>query len=349
MLPCAWPDCQNGVSAKEFREAELFVGVETPIYTRMEWVAHDGQKYFGWKSSHLSNWFFVDQTFWNEARRRRLVSTDWPHTIYHYTSLEGLRGILENKSIWLSDYSYLNDRRELLHGASLADIAIDKLLQDESALIAHELLERWKQAFSSINRRVCVASFSGDGDSLSQWRAYGKLALGVNPTSLALHVNQSRVQKVEYSESVQQELLALCLRHITSALSDDLRHDDPVRVMSMYQREDYVIELIAFFKDPAFKSEDEYRLAYVDKPEVYGGLGFKAVPKAFRVSGGRLVPYVSSADILRSEPRDFEIEFREVVLGPECDDLFERGLREYLDSTGYESLRIRRSTIPFRG
>ncbi len=36
--------------------------------------------------------------------------------LYHYTSAEGLKGILEDRRIWASDIFYLNDWTELFLG-----------------------------------------------------------------------------------------------------------------------------------------------------------------------------------------------------------------------------------------
>ena len=41
--------------------------------------------------------------------------------LYHYTTAEGLRGIIEDKAIWASDYRFLNDATEFEYGMSLFD------------------------------------------------------------------------------------------------------------------------------------------------------------------------------------------------------------------------------------
>ena len=39
--------------------------------------------------------------------------------LYHYTSLEGLLGIIESKSIWATNVLYLNDASELNYSINL--------------------------------------------------------------------------------------------------------------------------------------------------------------------------------------------------------------------------------------
>jgi hypothetical protein len=45
-------------------------------------------------------------------------------TLYHYTDMRGLKGILEAGQIWFTDYRHLNDSSELTHGIDIArDVA----------------------------------------------------------------------------------------------------------------------------------------------------------------------------------------------------------------------------------
>jgi hypothetical protein len=92
----------------------------------------------------------------------------------HYTTPNGFRGIVESRSIWLTNAAYLNDPAEvhypmtfsttlLKHVADHArDERLEKLLSDVMANC--ELLPRVRHWF--------VASLSKEPNLLSQWRAY---------------------------------------------------------------------------------------------------------------------------------------------------------------------------------
>src|SRR5215472_6382632 len=55
---------------------------------------------------------------------RQLYSGEPQRTLYHYTSLTGLKGIVEQRNFWVSDIRYLNDSEELRHlGKWLNDTA----------------------------------------------------------------------------------------------------------------------------------------------------------------------------------------------------------------------------------
>lgn len=318
------------------------------IFSRRKWQSPLGDEYYTWQSNDMPNWFFLRNTFWNEARRHGLVSQDLIPAVYHYTSVDGFLGIVKSKSLWLSDYSYLNDSREMAHGATIAASVVDEILNQEPDAASSQVLEAWKNQLTSFSNRVCIASFSEDSDSLAQWRAYGPVALGFDVRALALHVNQSTLQRVEYREDTQRKLSAIFIHHARAAAARDAELGKFSDIRTAYLRAEQLLEIIAFFKDPGFASEREVRLAYVDNPELFKDFGFARLPKSFRVSRGHLLPYVSSTQVLDSAERDFPLKFTEVVLGPDTDDLLTRGVREFLDEMGLQDVPVRRSAIPFR-
>ncbi|MFZ1084154.1 MAG: DUF2971 domain-containing protein [Terracidiphilus sp.] len=121
-----------------------------------------------------------------------------PDLLYHYTTQEGLLGILEKQKIWASHLQYLNDKSE---GHIFSKLLLDELNQrtttgpeeplSQLGMYAQlmmlsidqpksqiqgaykDVLDLGKKAFSWIaNQDTFVASFSERGDLLSQWRAY---------------------------------------------------------------------------------------------------------------------------------------------------------------------------------
>lgn len=47
--------------------------------------------------------------------------------IYHYTDLNGLKGIIESGSLWATHFSFLNDSNELTHGMNCLENALQYL------------------------------------------------------------------------------------------------------------------------------------------------------------------------------------------------------------------------------
>lgn len=50
--------------------------------------------------------------------------------IYHYTDLNGLKGIIESGSLWATHFSFLNDSNELIHGMNCLENALQYLRDD---------------------------------------------------------------------------------------------------------------------------------------------------------------------------------------------------------------------------
>jgi len=121
---------------------------------------------------------------------RELVNRPIPDVLWHYTSLSGLLGIVENKSLWATDIRFLNDREEYLHALNLIDNAAKEISNEsvKSLLLGviHEACE--SGALSPTHMQVFVISFSAAKDLLSQWRAYTEalkgISLGFNLTTI---------------------------------------------------------------------------------------------------------------------------------------------------------------------
>lgn len=348
-LPCAWPGCTNGIQEDEFEEKPFIVKHEVPrIFKRRVWQSPLGGNYYSWESSSLPNWFNAQQTFWNEVRRHKLISDTSPKVLYHYTSLEGFMGIINSRAVWMTEFSYLNDRREVNYGLELLLDTLKNILLNEENADVRDLLSTWNESLAAAPNRVCIASFSADADSLSQWRAYGPIAVGFPVQSLVLHANEVRLQQIEYDPESQRKIAQIYIHHLMAAYVADSQGGRLTRSPDLYHKSGRLLELAVFFKDSAFRTENEYRLAYIDNPDVLETFELKSPPKSFRVANGRIVPYVPSTEVLPSENRDFELEISEIILGPECDYLLERGVREFLNERGLANVNIRKSTVPFR-
>lgn len=347
-LPCPWPECPNGHDENQFQVASFIQGEAPKTYTRKEWISPLAGSYYSWDSDDLPNWFSTKKTFWNEARRLGLLKKTYPKLIYHYTSLDGFVGIVRDRAMWLTDYSYLNDTREISHGRDMIQEVATEMLQASPEASVASLLKSWISDVGSMERRVWVASFSADDDSLSQWRAYGPIAVGFVPQDIAMHALRGNVSAVEYDREAQRKLVSVYLHHLCQAYAVDTAMNRLERITDVYHKIDQLIELIAFFKDPSFSVEHEYRLAYFEYPDMIESFGLEQVPKHFRVSRSRLLPYVRSQELEPVPLDERPLKIAEVVLGPEADQLLERGVKEFLSTNGLSEVPVRRSTVPYR-
>lgn len=97
--------------------------------------------------------------------------------LYHYTTAAGLSGILENKSLWATHTSFMNDEEEIV---GFYDRVLPSILRP---VFGNEQVEKLihisKRVLPILNDRY-ITSFSTATDPLvrghgllSQWRAYG--------------------------------------------------------------------------------------------------------------------------------------------------------------------------------
>lgn len=113
----------------------------------------------------------------------RIFSERYTGTIYHYTSAEGIAGIINNHEIWMSNTAFMNDTTEL------------RTLQDESNILKDDDFTNkyMRRAWHDIQRSrfynpnyYYMASFSRVKDMLEQWRAYGSFCIGFDSKKLQL-------------------------------------------------------------------------------------------------------------------------------------------------------------------
>src|SRR5438270_3461004 len=102
----------------------------------------------------------------------RVLDVPPPPVLYHYTSMEGLLSIVKSGRMRASHIRYLNDlsEAEWLWGIAVRELEkMQSALETETDSDATKILELIDKRRSG---NEFVASFSENGDDLSQWRAY---------------------------------------------------------------------------------------------------------------------------------------------------------------------------------
>jgi hypothetical protein len=116
----------------------------------------------------------------------RYSTTSWAGEFYHYTSPEGLKGIMQNRTLFFTDCQYLNDYNERLS----INGDLDKFWKDNHLKYDKEFFRLIKDihvqnyedtGFSYMDGnkepvicRYFVLSTSHEDDSLSMWKYYAK-------------------------------------------------------------------------------------------------------------------------------------------------------------------------------
>jgi hypothetical protein len=288
-----------------------------------------------------------------EEDRERVYSTIRPAKglLFHYTSTEGFKGIIEKNELWATFAYFLNDSKEILYGCRILKEALDEWMSSnprpESAL-SRSLAEQLKGAFGDaflnmkVVRPIFLSCFCEDDNLLSQWRAYGKSGgyslgfqvpaadpvwgLGFKPEPTTLTAVWA---KVEYNENDQ---LNRCKSILDSILP---LFDDPAIVNAIAEigphpqcgysvifrrMVDLLLEEVVSFKSEAFASEKEWRVVVRQRERIKQGEddGSKIVkPYQFRIRDGMLIPYVR----LIPPKKDDRLPITSVLCGPMNDQI----------------------------
>ena len=280
--------------------------------------------------------------------------------IYHYSDANALKSIIENKEIWLTGHSFLNDEMEFHEGFDLLNKNIGKVVEQNN------FTERSKQILSEITDHfssslVFSCSFSSEPDLLSQWRSYcpqdGGFSIGFDKELLQKSIcghnptgNIRRFDDCIYDESEklrQAEVIADgCCKGI------DLHFEKMGRDVFYNTFLEFLFYSFRC-KNSHFIEEKEVRVfTYAhnkfERISINDGSGFPAIEffskenVQFRTNKNIFIPYLKQS---------FPIEaIKEIYVGP-CKnrDVVVQGLQLFLQNLGLiNQVNIILSNIPYR-
>jgi hypothetical protein len=251
-----------------------------------------------------------------------------PHTLYHYTTAQGLLGIVEEQKLWATHYAYLNDPSEVEYGRELI---MEALKDKRSLMIQHPDKEasRWMQFCEAAELAVrlahgqlsdhFLACFCEEGDLLSQWRGYGSrcggYSLGFTAQALdSLEVDGIRVIAVKYDREEQKRIISEILDAVFEQMVPSLDASGPLsdfKQLFINALAPHLIDCLCSFKNPAFKEEREWRCVF---PTGIGSVTWERKNVFFRQGDHGIVPYVK---IALSE--DGRLPIAEIIAGPGLD------------------------------
>ena len=304
-----------------------------------------------WAGSGLGG-IYDDTSVRRIAHRENVLS--YGHDLYHYTSLVGLQGIIDESGFWASDNRFMNDATEMSHGAELAVRVLQHCKRRcgsrHFGYILEEVLENFLSPPQIGNLVTC---FSQARDSLEQWRGYGptgavciRLA-GNRPGTRPLFYGPHQLPYQAFYDTYPKIVLLMSIirrfereyvldRHIMSG-NWPTNHDR--------QYIEHLILLISHrtvaFKNSSFKQEAEVRLVipYSKVDQYEGGLKFRVGPLG-------LVPYVCTGN---TKGVSGPLAISEVIIGPSSrQELISKSVRAFLDHKGYNATGVSLSVVPFR-
>lgn len=242
-------------------------------------------------------------------------------TLYHYTSLSGVIGIVESGSLRATDIRFFNDAAEMRHTADLLRTVIAQRREGgTSSLPLLVQLQEWLSHRLTDGHMLYVACFTANGNLLSQWRSYCPTAkgasLGFHPKKISSAATEQSFQvgRCVYDVKTQLQLAEKTLEAIEELARRKGENTDPSKrhpANSYYDVfeaiEADLLRVAALLKHPSFHEEQEWRAVssvmtnYVEAPIEY------------REGSSMLVPFVKFR-LPKAADRCLDIEH--VFLGP---------------------------------
>jgi len=222
-------------------------------------------------------------------------STKEKLVLYHYTSVEGLKGIIDSRSFRNSDIKYLNDPLELEYGKKIILDILGSYLNKENGKIIKKIIKRLKYIIGMQETyNTYITCFSEYDNLLSQWDRYATKGYGYN---IGIHFSSSwhsrthtwynldelseykylpSLRKVAYQIDEQNGLVEKYLDAIIEASRKYLDGANNINValdaIVSIEAADILLEFMYSFKSLRYSEENEWRLVYmIDrswKPEI---------------------------------------------------------------------------------
>ncbi|HWZ45751.1 MAG TPA: DUF2971 domain-containing protein [Candidatus Saccharimonadales bacterium] len=267
--------------------------------------------------------------------------------LYHYTTQKGLLGIVQKKEIWATHTQYLNDKNEYLHALQLVREEIQRKMSEATQRRHAAIFQDMLNGLDGKERiNVCVASFSLDRDSLSQWRAYGSptagFAVGIpGPHIKALVLRrQFYLAQCLYDPDKQRELIAALVAEVfeeNCERQDKLpeEHDDLPPGGNL---DAYLNRYAPILKSHKFAEEQEWRI--ISRPLASSSERFE-----FREGRSMIIPYYR----FPLHDGDIKFQLQEVVVGPTPNSAQSvRSASNFLVSQQLWDCAVNISGVPYR-
>jgi hypothetical protein len=299
-----------------------------------------------------------------------------PDQLFHYTSSDAFKSIIDSVSFWATDYRHMNDASEFLHGLQVFHDAINIIWERRvfSSRVDPQIFDVLRARLldqlnlNKLRQRIFLVCFCEEPNLLSQWRGYKgragcSLSLGLTTKALATTLNASgnasfgrlkgvdeiKLVPVEYSRERQYEVAERLINDFLNVVDEALLPSRGVRLsylVEMAVREIVVASVchIVYFKNPHFSEEREWRLIATCQEE--------NVSPGFRPSAFGLTPYlVLPVGVGRSRGGiKGKIPLKTVYVGPNSySALAAEAVKDYLLKQGhYRYCSVIDSRIPLR-
>lgn len=273
-------------------------------------------------------------------------------SIYHYTTIEGVKGILDSQALHLTHVRYMNDSEEITHAFNhykqrVMEHEIDNLIkslnlkaeEDSSRLLKSDEIHKVKDTISKTldlalgNAYIFAASFCQTKNNLlSQWRGYSNGTIGY-----CIEFNEDKLIEASYKITGSKDIFMVydnCIYDEKETLS--LLNEQVPEIAAWneeYSSLPTVFRICSLSKNGDFSEENEKRLVAVTHNN--------STKIKFKTKNGILCPYIEL-----QIPKD---AIKAINIGPCSEpDLIKFSMKEFLRLNGYKGVTVTTSKTPLR-
>ncbi|MBA6409244.1 MULTISPECIES: DUF2971 domain-containing protein [Pseudoalteromonas] len=262
--------------------------------------------------------------------------------VYHYTSADGLKGILESKSLWATNAEYLNDFREIKQGidrikslrGSLSEFSQIKLeeiyakhknipldvtqkeMRSKDVHLANHFLNfLWNIIDNNTIDEIYTTSFTTKRDSLNHWLTYGS-----EQTSYCIKFNKEKLFDDEYFR--QRKLLSGY---------DDVDYQPTEEMLHSLIEEHYLPEVLSYVLDPNLNGNDLNEKCAIAAIEIFNEAIFKIAS-------------------IKDQAFEYEEEYRFTLFYPglvSLNENTEKGYFDFIDSSNIDFIELENGVKEF--
>lgn len=285
--------------------------------------------------------------------------------LYHYTSQEGLLGMLKTKKLWMTNILYLNDSSEYTHALDMVKSELENRIknlppvdgvwsalgEDEKKHVVYsELLTLYGSTYLIQLTQVYVFSLSMEGDDLGQWRGYcpkeGGFCVEFETGAIERVIKNGKLVPCVYLPKEKNQIIEKNFtdaeayfkpaNQLFTVCKKQMKEDDHKIIEALHNVK--LAEIFASLKHESFKNEKEYRI-------IRSGPKVKPEDKRYRKGNSMLIPYVEE-EILNSEGK---LPISKIIVGPTPHPALSKlAVENFLESNGYQNIKVQISEIPYR-
>ncbi len=242
--------------------------------------------------------------------------------LYHYTTPEGLKGIIEKKQLWITDRNFMNDAEDRKYPIDLFEekkIELKNKFKDGEGDIVNILNQ------FSTEMTEYVFSLSLEGDLSNQWAQYSKnsgYCLVFNAKKLIQYMhdnicyNSCRMSltfnHVIYNKKDQLDLIDIYLRNIDD-MYENVKNEPfgELRCFAVYN------QITSNIKHYNNHCEKEYRFIFSE----HNMIKDKSLEKDFVIRNGAFNPIIKfPCNVLEDKGFDKKLPIEKIIISPYIQD-----------------------------